>query len=123
MDIKDWYRRGMDDGVGEDRDLKGKFNAFQASRGSQLTSAERLVAEANLSFALNTSLFALVPPPPAKSSAGIKGAAPPAFRTADELRGQLDGNFGTVPMMFFAFGVSLLVSKFLLPQIYDMMGL
>jgi hypothetical protein len=48
---------------------------------------------------------------------------PPAFRTADELRGQLDGNFGTIPMMFFAFGVSLLVSKFLLPQIYDMMGL
>jgi heme oxygenase len=24
MDIKDWYRRGMDDGVGEDKDLKGK---------------------------------------------------------------------------------------------------
>lgn len=24
MDIKDWYRRGMNDGVGEDRDLKGK---------------------------------------------------------------------------------------------------
>ena len=26
MDIKDWYRRGMDDGVGEDRDLKGKLS-------------------------------------------------------------------------------------------------
>jgi hypothetical protein len=24
MDIKDWYRRGMDDGVGEDRNLKGE---------------------------------------------------------------------------------------------------
>jgi hypothetical protein len=24
MDIKDWYRRGMDDGVGEDKDLKGE---------------------------------------------------------------------------------------------------
>ena len=24
MDIKDWYRRGMDDGVGEDQGLKGK---------------------------------------------------------------------------------------------------
>lgn len=89
----------------------------------KLTLIERLVAEANLSFALNTSLFALVPPPPAKTSAGSKGAAPPNFRTADELRGQLDGNFGTIPMMFFAFGVSLLVSKFLLPQIYDMLGM
>ena len=25
MDIKDWYRRGMDDGVGEDKDLKGEL--------------------------------------------------------------------------------------------------
>lgn len=25
MDIKDWYRRGMDDGVGEDKDLKGEW--------------------------------------------------------------------------------------------------
>lgn len=24
MDIKDWYRRGMDDGVGDDQDLKGQ---------------------------------------------------------------------------------------------------
>ena len=82
-----------------------------------------MVAEANLSFALNTSLFALVPPPPAKSSAGTRGAVRPAFRTPDELRGQIDGNFGTIPMMFFAFGVSLLVSKFLLPQIYDILGM
>jgi len=28
MEIKDWYRRGMDDGVGEDKDLKGKPNSF-----------------------------------------------------------------------------------------------
>jgi heme oxygenase len=25
MDIKDWYRRGMNDGVGEDKDLKGEW--------------------------------------------------------------------------------------------------
>jgi heme oxygenase len=34
MDIKDWYRRGMDDGVGEDKDLKGEWS----SRTSFLTS-------------------------------------------------------------------------------------
>jgi hypothetical protein len=120
MDIKDWYRRGMDDGVGEDQDLKGRHT--NPPQTKVLTFAERLVAEANLSFALNTSLFALVPPPPAKSSAGTR-QMPPNFRSADQLRGQLDGNFGTVPMMFFAFGLSLLVSKFLLPQIYDLLGM
>ena len=121
MDIKDWYRRGMDDGVGDDKDLKGEFGS--TLRCQKLTTAERLVAEANLSFALNTSLFALVPPPPVKSSAGTKQATPPNLKTADQLRGQLDGNFGTIPMMLFAFGLSVCVSKYLLPQIYDRLGL
>jgi hypothetical protein len=80
------------------------------------------VAEANLSFALNTNLFSLVPPPPAKSSGATKEATPP-LRTPDQLRGQLDGNFGTIPMMLFAFAISVLVSKYLLPQIYDQLGL
>jgi hypothetical protein len=76
------------------------------------------VAEANLSFALNTSLFALVSPPAkAKSSASTKLSNP------EQLRSQLDGNFGTIPLCLFAFGLSLAVSKYVLPQIYDLLGL
>lgn len=33
MDIKDWYRRGMDDGVGEDRDLKGSSSPRRVCQG------------------------------------------------------------------------------------------
>jgi hypothetical protein len=80
------------------------------------------VTEANLSFALNTSLFALVPPPPSKSSAGAK-QVPPAIRNPEQLRGQLDGNFGTIPLCLFAFGLSMAVSKYVLPQIYTLLGL
>ncbi|EIW65791.1 hypothetical protein TREMEDRAFT_16632, partial [Tremella mesenterica DSM 1558] len=42
-EIKDWYRRGMNEGVGDDKALK-----------------ELLVKEANLAFALNTHIFSLI---------------------------------------------------------------
>lgn len=44
-DLKNWYRRGMDEGVGDDQKLK-----------------TRLIKEANLSFMLNTHLFSLIRP-------------------------------------------------------------
>ncbi|RSH95090.1 hypothetical protein EHS25_000176 [Saitozyma podzolica] len=50
-EIKDWFRRGMDEGVGEDKALKA-----------------RLVKEANLAFALNTHLFSLIRPPTESSA-------------------------------------------------------
>ena len=99
-----------------------RVRVLKITRDLVLISSERLVAEANLSFALNTSLFALVPPPPAKSSTGTR-QVPPALQNVEQLRGQLDGNFGTIPMCLFAFGVSLAVSKYILPQIYDRLGL
>jgi hypothetical protein len=77
------------------------------------------VAEANLSFALNTSLFALISPPPAKA----KSLAGTRLSNPEQLRSQLDGNFGTIPLCLFAFGLSLAVSKYVLPQIYDLLGL
>jgi hypothetical protein len=79
------------------------------------------VAEANLSFALNTSLFALVTPPPAPVKA--KSSAATKLSNPEQLRSQLDGNFGTIPLCLFAFGLSLAVSKYALPQIYDLLGL
>ncbi|WVR08916.1 hypothetical protein IAU60_005975 [Kwoniella sp. DSM 27419] len=42
-EVKDWYRRGMDEGVGEDDLLKAD-----------------LVEEANMAFALNTDLFSVI---------------------------------------------------------------
>ncbi|KAK4685365.1 hypothetical protein P7C73_g4786, partial [Tremellales sp. Uapishka_1] len=46
-EIKDWYRRGMDEGVGDDQELKA-----------------HLIKEANLAFMLNTHLFSLIRPSP-----------------------------------------------------------
>nr|XP_031861388.1 uncharacterized protein CI109_002992 [Kwoniella shandongensis]KAA5528460.1 hypothetical protein CI109_002992 [Kwoniella shandongensis] len=42
-EVKDWYRRGMDEGVGEDKGLKSD-----------------LVHEANLAFSYNTDLFSVI---------------------------------------------------------------
>jgi hypothetical protein len=36
MDIKDWYRRGMDDGVGEDKDLKGKLSSSPLNQSADI---------------------------------------------------------------------------------------
>ena len=36
MDIKDWYRRGMDDGVGEDQDLKGKQKIIELNQSADI---------------------------------------------------------------------------------------
>lgn len=90
-----------------------------------LTSIERLVAEANLSFALNTSLFALVPPPPSKAKAA-RGSAkiepPEQQRTPEQLRAQLDSNFGLIPTMIIGFAFSWAVGKFVLPEVYARLG-
>nr|ODN90454.1 hypothetical protein L203_01563 [Cryptococcus depauperatus CBS 7841] len=43
IEFKDWYRRGMDEGVGEDQKLKAD-----------------MVEEANLAFAFNTDLFSII---------------------------------------------------------------
>jgi hypothetical protein len=121
MDIKDWYRRGMDDGVGEDKDLKGESHN-QCAQSPSLITTERLVAEANLSFALNTSLFALVPPPPPKAAQASTRVEAPTERTPEQLRAQLDSNFGLIPTMIFGFGLSWAVGKFVLPEVYARLG-
>ncbi|TYJ59112.1 hypothetical protein B9479_000101 [Cryptococcus floricola] len=54
-EIKDWYRRGMDEAVGEDQKLKAD-----------------LVEEANLAFALNTDLFSIIRVPSSGEKAGSK---------------------------------------------------
>ncbi|KAK8844172.1 hypothetical protein IAR55_006966 [Kwoniella newhampshirensis] len=54
-EVKDWYRRGMDEGVGEDQRLKAD-----------------LVEEANLAFSYNTDLFSVIRLP----SKGEKTASP-----------------------------------------------
>ena len=46
-EVKNWYRRGMNQGGGDDRELK-----------------KALVREANDAFLLNTEIFALINPPP-----------------------------------------------------------
>nr|ODO03765.1 hypothetical protein L204_00104 [Cryptococcus depauperatus CBS 7855] len=43
IEFKDWYRRGIDEGVGEDQKLKAD-----------------MVEEANLAFAFNTDLFSII---------------------------------------------------------------
>lgn len=82
--IKDWFRRGMDEGVGEDEELKRESahpNFAKEAPGciaipsfvplatdsfrypDAKLHTEYLVKEANLAFALNTHLFALINPP------------------------------------------------------------
>jgi hypothetical protein len=90
---------------------------------SDVDSTERLVAEANLSFGLNTSLFSLVPAPQKGQAQPSAQVLPPDQRTPEQLRAQLDSNFGLIPMMLFGFGISWAVGKFILPQIYDILGL
>lgn len=46
VEVKDWYRRGMNEGVGDDKELK-----------------KHLVKEANLAFLLNTHLFSVIEAP------------------------------------------------------------
>ncbi|WVF65382.1 hypothetical protein IAT40_000109 [Kwoniella sp. CBS 6097] len=52
-EVKDWYRRGMDEGVGEDKLLKAE-----------------LVEEANIAFSLNTDLFSVIRLPSSSSASG-----------------------------------------------------
>jgi hypothetical protein len=77
---------------------------------SDADSTERLVAEANLSFALNTSLFSLVPAPQKGQAQPSAQVLSPDQRTPEQLRAQLDR-------------ISWAVGKFILPQIYDILGL
>ncbi|WVQ81402.1 hypothetical protein IAT38_003526 [Cryptococcus sp. DSM 104549] len=53
-EVKDWYRRGMDEGVGEDQKLKAD-----------------LVEEANLAFSYNTDLFSVIRVPPSTKAADV----------------------------------------------------
>lgn len=58
-ELKEWFRKGMDRGVGEDEALKGRsFHLVQSdiADGAQA----HLVKEANLAFALNTHLFSII---------------------------------------------------------------
>ncbi|WVW79541.1 hypothetical protein I302_101510 [Kwoniella bestiolae CBS 10118] len=50
-EVKDWFRRGMDEGVGEDQVLKAN-----------------LVEEANIAFSLNTDLFSVIRLPSSSTS-------------------------------------------------------
>ena len=65
--VKAWFRRGMDEGVGDDGKLKGSFKLAQyvelrtlRVESSAKAGTAHLVKEANLAFALNTQLFSLI---------------------------------------------------------------
>lgn len=77
------------------------------------------MAEANLAFALNTRLFALVPPPPAKSAstsgAQTRTGPPPTMPS-------MDGGLGLVPMMLIGFCMSWAVGHYVMPEIYRILG-
>lgn len=58
--IKEWYREGMNAGVGDDQDLKHK-----------------ILEEANIAFELNSGLFTALNPPSNLASQQVDPAAPP----------------------------------------------
>lgn len=58
--IKEWYRDGMNAGVGDDQDLK-----------------EKILEEANIAFELNSGLFTALNPPSNIASQAVDPAAPP----------------------------------------------
>ncbi|WRT69241.1 uncharacterized protein IL334_006225 [Kwoniella shivajii] len=58
-EVKDWYRRGMDEGVGEDKSLKSD-----------------LVEEANIAFSLNTDLFSVIRLPSSSPSPSSQSTNP-----------------------------------------------
>ncbi|OCF40573.1 heme oxygenase 2 [Kwoniella heveanensis CBS 569] len=65
-EVKDWYRRGMDEGVGEDKLLKAE-----------------LVEEANIAFSLNTDLFSVIRLPSTSSSSSSPSAGSKAEAQTD----------------------------------------
>lgn len=74
------------------------------------------MAEANLSFALNTRLFALVPPPDKTQQANA------ATRPRHPMPEMPDG-LGTVPMMAIGFALSFAVGRYVMPEIYRLLGM
>lgn len=77
--------------------------------------AERLVAEANLSFALNTRLFALVPPPkPGSKVSQIK----PVPADAD-----MTGALLLVPGIIIGFALSWAFGWYAVPELRRLIGL
>ena len=70
-EIKDWFRTGMDQGVGDDEQSKGACAPSHVhprrERPSNDTYLAHLIKEANLAFALNTQLFSLIRPSPSSS--------------------------------------------------------
>lgn len=58
-ELKEWFRKGMDRGVGEDEALKGE-TLSSCTRMLLTGDIAHLVKEANLAFALNTHLFSII---------------------------------------------------------------
>jgi hypothetical protein len=93
--IKAWFRRGMDEGVGDDKVLKGESTSgFSSIKCIRLLhrvlitnrKTAHLVKEANLSFYLNTYLFTLIRPDPSTQLARQYASSAPHDLTGRQER-------------------------------------
>ncbi|WVQ93055.1 hypothetical protein IAU59_000119 [Kwoniella sp. CBS 9459] len=112
-EVKDWYRRGMDEGVGEDKLLKAE-----------------LVEEANVAFSLNTDLFSVIRLPSTSSSSSKSSTASPSAGTKTDTQTQTGASNGSSvtdkvsSMLWFtaAAGVGILLNIYVQPLVSGWLG-
>ncbi|KAK6906199.1 hypothetical protein I203_100184 [Kwoniella mangroviensis CBS 8507] len=97
-EVKDWFRKGMDEGVGEDQVLKAD-----------------LVEEANIAFSLNTDLFSVIRLPSSASSQTTTAAK----QKVDETESTAADRLNSIVWFLVAAGAGVLLNVYVQPIVSD----